>query len=240
MKFLVVACTHGNEKYGLETVRNLSLSVDFLIGNPEAVKKNVRFVDSDLNRIFPGKENGNIEEKRAFELIGKLKEYDFVIDLHSCSQACEVFGIITKPSLEKIEFAKQIGLKKLVIMFEGFASGKSLIDFCKCGISLEVGSHERRENAGESVHLINNFLDGENKNEEIEIFEIFELIKRKGEISFLENFREIKKGDLIMIGSNGERQLAETDFFPILANESEYKEVLCLAGRKVNLKDIKF
>ena len=45
-------------------------------------------------------------------------------------------------------------LKKLVIMPDFFASGKALIDFVKCGISLEVGPHDRKQNVDEAVNSI--------------------------------------------------------------------------------------
>ncbi len=233
MKLLVIACTHGNEKYGLKVLNRIR-GVEVLVGNQLAVKNNERFIDCDLNRCFPGKKNGNHEEKFAFELVEKLKNYDFVLDLHSCSQESELFGIITKPDKEKIEFAKKLGLKKIILMNENLAKGKALIDFCKCGISLEVGPHKREENVGEVLDIIDNFLESKIQNRNLEIFEIFSLIKADYKKSFLTNFRRVGKGDLIAIGKK--KYFAEFDFIPVLANEEEYKDVLCLAARRVNLK----
>ena len=78
-KILIVAATHGHEKIGLRVFAELeklslnSQNVELLIGNPVAEEKNVPFIESDLNRIFPGNEQGTLEEKRAFELSKKLK-----------------------------------------------------------------------------------------------------------------------------------------------------------------------
>ena len=58
MKIAVVCCLHGTEPYGLEVVKRLPASLSFFIGNEKALKENRRFIDSDLNRSFPGKENG--------------------------------------------------------------------------------------------------------------------------------------------------------------------------------------
>ncbi len=230
MKLGIVCCLHGDERYGFEVSKNQSF-FPFFLANKKAFIENKRFIDSDLNRSFPGKENGNHEEKLAFELTKKLKSFDYVLDLHSSSNECPIFGVITKPNNEKIEFAKKLGLKKLVIMKESFASGKALIDFVKCGISIEVGPHDRKENVEEAVQLIENFLNDKNRNENIEIFEVIDVIKKEADCITIKNFEYVKKGDLIAYDENN-KQYAEFDFVPILVNENAYEGVLCLACAK--------
>jgi len=231
MKLAIVCCLHGNEKYGLEVMKKLSSHASFFIGNPLAVKKNKRFIDSDLNRSFPGNKNGNYEEKQAHTLLKELKYSNYVLDLHSSSNNCPLFGIITKPNKDKIEFARKLGLKKLVIMPKHFASGKSLIDFVKCGISLEVGPHERKENVSEVVNLIKN-LEENNPKDKLEIYQIFSIIPKKEGKILIENFQEVKKGQII--SKRRLTQKARFDFTPVLVNEKSYKGVLCLACKKAN------
>jgi len=226
MKTAVIVCLHGDEKYGLEVTKELP-HISFFIGNPRALKENKRFIDSDLNRSFPGNPNGNYEEKRAYELVKELKDFDYVIDLHSSSNDCPVFGIITKPNKDKLEFTKKLGLKRLVIMPEFFSFGKALIDYIKCGISLEVGPHERKENVDEVKKIIEN----KNKNEDIEIFEVIEIVKKEQENIIIKNFEEIKKGQVIAEGKG--KQVAEFDFIPVLVNEKAYEGILCLACKKL-------
>ncbi len=132
---VLICCLHGNEGFGLDVSRAQSL-FPFVLANEKALKENKRFIDVDLNRCFPGKKNGNYEDKRAVEILEKLEAFDYVLDMHSSSNSCLLFGIITKPNKEKIEFAKKFGLKRLVIMPEFFASRKALIDFVPCGISI--------------------------------------------------------------------------------------------------------
>jgi succinylglutamate desuccinylase len=88
-RVLIIGSTHSHEKIGLrviESLRNLGLDpslLDFEEGNPEAEKRSVRLIESDLNRVFPGKKHGTYEEKRAFELVKKIRSSDIVIDIHS-------------------------------------------------------------------------------------------------------------------------------------------------------------
>jgi len=231
MKIAVICCLHGNEPYGLEVIKKLPSHVTSFIGNIEALKLNKRFVDCDLNRNFPGNEFGNHEEKLANQLTEKLKYFDVVIDIHSSSNDCHLFGIITKPNKEKIELAKKMGLKRIVIMPENFASGKALIDFVKCGISLEIGPHNSLKNVGEIREVIFNFIEDRKTNEDLEVFEVIKIIKKqeKGEI-IIKNFEEVHKGDVLI--KSEKNQIAEFDFIPVLVNEEAYKDILCLACRK--------
>lgn len=237
MNLGVVCCLHGTEAYGLEVIKKLPASVPFFIGNLEALNRNVRFLDSDLNRSFPGKESGNHEEKIAYNLEKELSCLDYILDLHSSSNNCPIFGIITHPNEQKIDFAKRLGLTKLVIMKESFASGKSLIDFVKCGISIEVGPHKREENVKEVLRLIYNFLDKKVRSN-IDIFEVFEIIKKEADVTKIKNFEYVKKGVVIAKSENKE-QIALFDFIPILIDENAYSGILCLAAKKLTKFNIK-
>ena len=232
MKLAIVPCVHGIEPYGIEVVK-IFPNIPFFIGNPLALERETVFVESNLNRSFPGKENGTYEERLAFGLTNKLKDFDYVIDLHSSSNKCPIFGIISKPNNEKIEFAKKLGLKMLVIMSEKFEENNALIDWVKCGLSLEVGPHERKENINDAASLIKNFIDNKNKNESMAIFEIFEIVKKRASNILIKNFESIKEGDLIASDKNN-KQYAEFDFTGVLVDEKSYGDVLCLAARKIN------
>ena len=101
----ILGGTHGNERIGPALVQwwvdhpdeitRPSFTTTTLVANPAAVRKNVRYVDSDLNRAFdthappnPATEEG----RRAAELDALLgpkvgpkgpAAADFIIDMHS-------------------------------------------------------------------------------------------------------------------------------------------------------------
>ncbi|MDO8516587.1 MAG: succinylglutamate desuccinylase/aspartoacylase family protein [Nanoarchaeota archaeon] len=232
MKIAIVCCLHGNESYGLEVVKKLPASIPFFIANKKALKENKRFIEADLNRCFPGSKFGNYEEKLANGLKNKLSKFNYILDLHSSSNNCPLFGIITNPNKEKIEFAQRLGLKRLVIMNESVASGKSLIDYVKLGISLEIGPHQKVENEKEVLDLIYNLIENKNYSRDLEIYEVFKIVKKEKNEVLINNFDEIKKGQIIA-KNNDEKQYAEEDFIAILVNEEAYKNTLCLAARKL-------
>lgn len=87
----VNACTHGNERVGariLEALRDIPIKQGTLIlniANKEAFLSGKRFIDQDLNRVFPGKPDGNTEERLAYELAPLVQTADIVLDIHSAS-----------------------------------------------------------------------------------------------------------------------------------------------------------
>jgi predicted deacylase len=94
----ITAGIHGNELNGIPVIHGLAQRI-----NPEALKgvliaipglnpigmlNNDRLYSDqeDLNRVFPGKENGNESQQIAYTL-GKalLEDLDFLLDLHTAS-----------------------------------------------------------------------------------------------------------------------------------------------------------
>jgi len=233
-KVAIVVCVHGNEQYGLEVCKKLPAFFSFFVANEKAVKENKRFIEGDLNRCFPGNRNGNHEERLAYKLVNDLSDFDYVIDLHSTSQNCPLFGIITKPNEEKIKLAKFLGVKKLVIVNPSYASGKALIDFVKCGISLEVGPHCREENFKEALNSINLLLEERTSQNQLEIYKVFGIIKGNVSMVLMENFQRIKKGQPIAVKEDGSIERARFDFIAVLTGKKNYNNVIGLACKMLS------
>ena len=96
---LLVAGTHGNELTGLylhKLIRDghypadrSTFEVKNVVGNPEAVERRVRFVESDLNREFSTKTLPGSSESKESELATKFSEQygdaqsQLIVDLHN-------------------------------------------------------------------------------------------------------------------------------------------------------------
>jgi len=96
--FGLTAALHGNELNGIPIIQNVFkvLNVDALKGiiiavpglNPVSIFNDKRrFIDDeDLNRLFPGKENGNRSQQIAHQINEKIiKLLDFHVDMHTAS-----------------------------------------------------------------------------------------------------------------------------------------------------------
>lgn len=92
----IMVGVHGNEVGGIlalkEIIPQLHIKrgvVHFILGNPRAIEKNVRFIDENLNRLFVAENKLNeqqkksYERKRAIELIPYLRESKALLDLHA-------------------------------------------------------------------------------------------------------------------------------------------------------------
>ncbi|HNY29395.1 MAG TPA: aspartoacylase [Fibrobacteria bacterium] len=100
---VIVGGTHGNEKGGVWAVRHLlekpedfpapGLQVRGILANPEAIERNLRYLDRDLNRCFGPElaqataDHPQRERRRARELAGLIRPEgiapDLVVDLHN-------------------------------------------------------------------------------------------------------------------------------------------------------------
>ncbi len=122
---LFIVCTHGNEaaplgvledvikKYGENSFYK---NCDYVIGNPKALEKNIRFTETDLNRIYPGNSVSELyEERRAAELLAYAKQFRFVIDLHTTTADSGIFTLVTKGTNSNNELASKLFPKKIVI-----------------------------------------------------------------------------------------------------------------------------
>jgi|Deesub1362A_J573_1020465.scaffolds.fasta_scaffold03886_6 hypothetical protein len=95
MKLLILAGVHGDEPAAVEAARRLarlfrdSEEVEVVPeANPEACFAGTRLSPSDgkdLNRCFPGNEEGTSTERLAFRLFQKVLEAEVVVDLHTPS-----------------------------------------------------------------------------------------------------------------------------------------------------------
>ncbi len=94
----LTAAVHGNELNGISVIQRLfaDLEVDNMKGsvvavpvvNINAFKSGERVFNDgqDLNRIMPGKANGNISEIYAYRFINLIvKKLDYLLDLHTAS-----------------------------------------------------------------------------------------------------------------------------------------------------------
>lgn len=82
-------CTHGDELAGLQLFlqhpygKNSKVEWKVVIGNPEAITLNKRFIETDLNRSFNAKQAKSYEEQRA-EILKKIfPSYDVLYDIHT-------------------------------------------------------------------------------------------------------------------------------------------------------------
>lgn len=142
MKILVIGGQHGDERLGgsvVKTLQSHSLAgVEAILANEKAFAQNIRFIDQDLNRSFPGDPNGNYEQRRAHELMPFITSADIVLDIHTTTSDIRMVPIVanTNSSIRKV--LHYSSARDIVVMGDA-AIRHSLIGHARTGISLEFG-----------------------------------------------------------------------------------------------------
>ncbi|WP_461537571.1 aspartoacylase [Spongorhabdus nitratireducens] len=164
----IVGGTHGNEFLGPYLIHKLqnqktfaasSIPVDFLLANPEAHKKSVRFIDSDLNRSFSDEilqtqdvdsyttgYTDSYEHQRAREindLLGPKPVDDrFIIDLHSTTSNMGMTLIVREGQLLNLQaaaFVQQTYPEVRIIVSDSQRANGVLNSISHFGLAIEVG-----------------------------------------------------------------------------------------------------
>lgn len=125
----IVTGTHGDELEGqmvcYEVGRILQANPQWLNGtvevypalNPlgiDTIQRGIPNFDLDMNRIFPGNEQGTMAEQAAYRICNDLKGADMVIDIHSSNlylRECPQVRINVQNEQELVPFAYKLGVE---------------------------------------------------------------------------------------------------------------------------------
>ncbi len=175
----IIIAIHGNETAPLTVLEKLpklelgNYQLKIIIVNQKAIDAKTRFIDTDLNRIFPGNLDGNHEEKLAHELLEEVEECDFVLDFHTSKKDSPPCVLTTNLDKAHLNMCKRVGITNVVFMKENPIKGKSLIDYCNLGISIELGKHDSNGAKKTFLDVIKSFLT--EKTKDISLFETIKL-----------------------------------------------------------------
>lgn len=241
----VVAAIHGDEPCGrkaverfLEEDQEFQKGVKFVIANEKALEKEERFIDTDLNRCFPGNnESSQHEERLAADLLEELEGLKVLV-LHSMEKFEEVFSLVNgneKHLLKATGVEKTVNVEPL---------GEGSIEKYLEAVSVETGEKGSEQAVENSYKVMKNFLayfdviDERSQDKMPELFEMYE--KVSGDFEFLaENFQRVEKGE--KYAENQEEELrADEVFYPILMSSEGYEDILGFKGRRIREDDSSF
>jgi succinylglutamate desuccinylase len=174
---VIVGGTHGNEPGGVKAMVELHRAfgsgkvrlnrgkISFLLGNPNAYEKDIRYIDHDLNRHFNKREASSVEGRRALEIKRFLKDNDDIgalLDLHSVSIGDFRLLVYAKDDTDKIEFAMKVSAIPLHFVFHPEHMPGTLIEAASThgirGLIVECGNHYAAQAVETARQHIYNFL----------------------------------------------------------------------------------
>lgn len=161
-RVLVVAGTHGNERNAPwllqhwqqqpRTLASSGLPLELVLGNPEALASNRRYVERDLNRCFPpqllmDRHAGGPDLERARELLEQygpqgVRPCAVALDLHSTTSAMGNCLVLysRRPADLALAAAIQFRLGLPVYLHEADPQQTGfLCERWPCGLAIEVG-----------------------------------------------------------------------------------------------------
>lgn len=179
-RILIVGAQHGDERLGPRLNRFLKnhatgryKDVDYLCGNPRALRRNVRFTETDLNRSYDMASPKTYEQKRAQKILRYIEagRYDYVLDVHT--SRADVGGFVLATHLDGAvgQIITASCFERVAIMPPHIADC-SLIGRAPNAISIE---YERRLGRGkralqEMVQLLDNLLSGKPQPRQRDVF----------------------------------------------------------------------
>jgi succinylglutamate desuccinylase len=241
-EFAVVGGIHGDEPCGKMAVEKfldedfeIQKPVKLVIANEKALSKGERFIETDLNRIFPGDpESEYYEERLAAEMVDELKGLK-ILDLHSTKSSSEVFAALSKLSEEKFELAKKAGATK--ISYNPNEKICSIDEYLQA-VTVECGFQGTEMARKQAYEVLINFLaanqiiDQEYKVTEPEVYEVFDTVEKPEYRFTAENFQKVNKGEVFAKKEDQELK-ADQSFYPVLMSTNGYDNILGRRAKRV-------
>lgn len=235
--FNIIVGVHGDERAPIEAYvllkeylagREIKKAFNIITANETALAKGQRYIESDLNRCFPGKSDGDLEERLANEMGPILRKARYNFDLHSTTVPIKKpYGIISVYSQALHRSMSHTGVENYI-----FDNSESLIKFAPKALAIEVGCENDPlsiENAFEIMKNILIYFGVIDKETTLmpcvpSIFLIYHFVLKERFTSLsseLKDFTRVNKGDILGIGKNNEQIRAEEAFYIILVNDKE-------------------
>ena len=240
-QYAVTACIHGDEPSGKKAIERLLDSeydfkkpVKFVIANEEALEKNERFLDVDLNRNFPGDPDSDKHEERlATKVLEEVKGMK-VMDLHSTRSEPTPFMTLGDISDTVLKLMKGTGVDKACYFEEESGVMGEYVD----AFIVEAGPQGTEDAVDMAYDILVNYLatleiiEEEYEKSDPEIFKYYETV-RGGDWEFLKtNFEKVEKGEVF--ARHGTTELISTEeFYPVLMSTDGYEDILGQKARKM-------
>jgi len=229
-KYITIGGLHGNEPLGIDVVPKIQrLNQDWLqaeYGNPRAIQDNVRFTQTDLNRVFPGDVGGDYEQRRAVELMQTCQNFDFVLDFHNTHGLDNDCGFVGGNDWKQtVNLAGFLGINKVIV-----ADYDCINKYAPGCLSIEISLSSPLNNSDTWVRKLETLrtFNPDIQYQTVELFTFVYRVTRQQQInhsfSGWQTFVPIPSADATTLGLNQNKQ-----YYPIFIDD-EYTAKYNFAG----------
>jgi|AntDeeMetagen681_2_1112603.scaffolds.fasta_scaffold11133_1 predicted deacylase len=245
----VVGGVHGDEPCGIRAVEHLidtqpdvDRPVKCIVANEEALDRGTRYVDDDLNRVFPGDPDSASHERRlASCLLAELRGCR-VLSMHSTQSYAKPFAVVGGNGLAVAEAVCRYLTLDAVIDAGAFTEGR-LVGYADV-VEVECGYQGSEDAAANAIALTEEFLAAvgalpgdESHASDVPLYRLQHLIPKgpaSGYEVFVTNFERVAAGETYAAAGD-ETLVAEKPFYPVLMSpygyEDEFGYAAELAGK---------
>jgi succinylglutamate desuccinylase len=249
----VIGGIHGDEPAGVEVIRKLREDdieyrrpVQLVIGNPSAVEECERYLETDLNRAYPGNETGVLEEQIASEIMDIINGTT-VLSIHTTHSTDTPFAILDSSNERLTRIVDELSVPYAVDPTP--MDGNALSRYGDV-IELEAGRQYSDEAIKQAQQITEQYLQvmgvmngSAESSIDTKYFEMFESVEKPDDspdrscdvlYNFeATNFEKVNRGEVYAQYQSNELQ-AESDFYPILMSQCGYEGIFGFKGRKIS------
>lgn len=240
----VVGGIHGDEPCGVAAVRRLmedDLSVErpvaLILANELAVEQGKRYIETDLNRAFPGDPAGSHEEQLAARLDSLLEGLS-VLALHSTQSHDEPFAVVNELTDRTRRICRRLPIDAVVesgSFVEGRLFASADVIEVECGLQWSSAATENAYELARSFLAAEGVLQASPPAREHPVYRIRDRVPKRRAAAYdvhVENFTRVASGE-VFASVDGDPVRAEEAFYPILMSPEGYDEVFGYAADRV-------
>ena len=244
----VVGGVHGDEPSGVRAVDRLRDAIErgeldlqrglaLVVANPPAVEAGVRYLDSDLNRSFPGDPDGDREERLAARLVEATRDL-LTLSLHATHSEEDPIALFDSAQAGMLEYASDLPVPYVVDHRRAASGSYAEVNDV---LTVEAGCQGTEAAAVTAEKLALDFLrstgtlEGTPDAMDSQYFAMDEQVpKPPGERYELlvENFELVEAGQ-VFARADAEPLRADAPFYPILMSAWGYTDVFGFKGHKL-------
>ncbi|MFB6090511.1 MAG: succinylglutamate desuccinylase/aspartoacylase family protein [Halobellus sp.] len=240
-----VGAIHGDEPCGVRAIDRfrsegptdrLRRPVKLIVANERALEAGTRYVEGDLNRLFPGDPDGETyEERLAYDLWQEIEDC-VTLGFHSTVSFDEPFGTLADLTPQKAAIMRALPVDHAAD-FTGLVTGRSvnLPGFVNVEAGYQ-GSESAAENAYECLLAYLRVMDvllGDPDPTPTTHYRVRETIEKTPGATYrvhVENFERVPPGTAYATTGTGESLTAESAFWPVLLSADGHDALLGYAA----------
>lgn len=256
----IVGAVHGDEPCGARAIHAIlscepkfQRPVRFIIANEQALRRNERCVDVDLNRAAPGSLTADAHERRLAAKLRPLIRHCETVTLHSTNAKPTPFALVQQWTPTTKALVQATGVENAANISYVDGGLEESLD----GIAVEcgpIGSNAAARKTRDIVTRVltaRGVLNGSVTLSDPDVYEIFDTVDGEDLVFEATNFKRVSSGerfarvqqrnspDAIACSTPGQAIIAEKAFYPVMMATDGYDEMLGFQSKHIgSLSDV--